>query len=223
MTFFTISSFINGIIAVVFGFFVYLKNKKETLNQTFLLINIGLAIWSFSYWRWLGVDNSESALFWSRMLNSGATLIPIFYLHWVLCLLKLEKVKKKILIFGYLLTSFFILFSFSPLYIKEVKPVFIFPYWPQAGFLYICYIFLGYFGLVGYAFFQLLRALKTSSGYKRAQIKYVLLGTILGFGGGATNFPLMFGLTFLPLGNPLVALYPIVFTYAIIKYRLMDI
>ncbi|WP_205006301.1 hypothetical protein, partial [Escherichia coli] len=42
--------------------------------------------------------------------------------------------------------------------------------------------------------------------------------------GGATNFPLMFGIEFLPpVGQPLVALYTLLFTFAITKYHLFGI
>jgi signal transduction histidine kinase len=58
---------------------------------------------------------------------------------------------------------------------------------------------------------------------KKLQIKYVLLGSIVGFGGGLTNFFLWYDIEILPVGNILVAFYTVFFSYAIIKYRLMDI
>jgi len=224
MVFYVWTSLINGIVATVFGLFVYFQNRKRLTNKLLGLLTLALAIWAYSYWIWLMMENTTSALFWSKMLNLGATLVPVFYLHWILVLLNLHKKKKKILIISYLATLFFILFSFSSFYIKGVKSILFFPYWPQAGFLYICYLILGWGGMVGYGFYQLLKAQKTAVGYKRAQIKYLILGSIIGFAGSATNFPLMFGLSiFPPFGNPLVVFYPIIFTYAIIKYRFMDI
>jgi len=224
MIFYIWTSLINGIVATVFGLFVYFQNRKRLTNKLLGLLTLALAIWAYSYWIWLMMGNTTSALFWSRMLNLGATLVPVFYLHWILVLLNLHKEKKIILIISYLATLFFILFSFSPFYIKGVKSILFFPYWPQAGFLYACYLILGWGGMVGYGFYQLLKVQKTAVGYKRAQIRYLILGSIIGFAGSATNFPLMFGLSiFPPFGNPLVVFYPIVFTYAILKYRLMDI
>jgi len=217
-------SFINGITALIFGFFVYFQGRKKILNTTFFLMCIGVAIWSFSYCRWLLLTKETDALFWSKMLNSGATLIPIFYLHWVLNLLDLDKEKRRVLIFGYLITFILLSFSFTSYYIKSVKPILSFPYWPQAGPLYICFLFLGYFGLVGYALFQLFLIRRTAQGEKRNQIDYIILGTILGFGGGATNFPLMLGVSLLPpIGQPLVAVFPFLWGFAILKYHLFEI
>jgi len=217
-------SLINGISAGVFGLFVYLKNRKSLVNKNFFLMSIGVAIWSFSYVRWLLMTTEESALFWSKMLNFGATLIPVFYLHWVLAFLNLDKKKRKIIFFGYVLTFIFLLVSFTSYYIKSVKPVLSFPYWPQAGPLYICFIILGYIGLVGYGLYQLFKERKTALKEKRNQIDYIILGTILGFGGGATNFPLMFGISlFPPFGQSLVSVHPFLWMFAILKYHLFEI
>lgn len=187
-------------------------------------MNLGIAIWSFSYCQWLLMEVEGNALFWSRMLNFGATLIPILYLHWVFCLLNLVKKKKGIIITGYLITFVFLLFSFTPYYIKSVEPVLSFNYWPQAGLLYIFFLFLGYLGLVGYTLYQLFKTRKITFGEKKTQIDYIILASIIGFGGGATNFPLMFGVTlFPPFGQPLIAVYVVILTLAITRYHLFGI
>lgn len=168
--------------------------------------------------------NEKSALFWSRALNFGATLIPIFYLHWILSFLDLTKENKKIIIFGYSITSILAVFSFTSYYIKSVKPVLSFPYWPQAGPLYTCFLIFGYLGLIGYGIYQLLRVRKTAVGDKKAQIDYIILASFIGFLGGATNFILMYGISlFPPFGEPLVALYIVILTLAITRYHLFNI
>jgi len=224
MNLFALFSLINGILATFFGLFVYLKNWKNSVNKKFFLMSIGVAIWSFSYVKWLSMPTEEGALFWTRMLNFFGTLIPIFYLHWILAFLNLDRQKRGIIIFGYVLTFIFLFFSFTPYYIESVKHVLSFPYWPQAGPLYICFIILGYIGLVGYGIFQLFKARKVSQKEKRNQIDYIILGSILGFGGGATNFPLMLGISLIPpFGQPLVSVYSFLFMIAILKYHLFDV
>ena len=221
---FFLFSLINGIIATLLGIFIYSKDRKNLINKTFLLMSLGIIIWNFSYCKWLLMGEEKNALFWSKMLNFGATLIPIFYLHWVFSFLNLVEKKKQLLIAGYLMTFIFLCFSFTPWYIKSVKPILSFPYWPQGGPLYICFIFLGYLGLIGYGLYQLFKARKTALEEKRRQIDYCILASILGFGGGATNFPLMFGVSlFPPIGQSFVALYVLIVTFAIIRYHLFEI
>ena len=224
MDIYIIISFINGLVALIFGFLIFSKNWKNKINYTFFLMSVSFAIWSFSYSRWLSVNTSTEALFWSKMLNFGATFIPIFYLHWILSILGITKEKKGILIFGYFITLFFSFFSFTPAYISSVAPVRDFLYWPQAGFLYVIFLVVGYFGLVGYGLKELLKARKNSDPEKTHQINYVILGSLFGFGGGATNFPLMFGIGFVPpIGQLFVVLFVIIFALATLKYHLFEI
>jgi len=224
MSFFIVTSFITAFTSVFLGIIVYLKNKKSLVNKLFGFYAITVFIWSFSYVIWLLQDNPVSALFWSRMLNMGAAMIPIAYLHWVLVFLKKDKEKKSILIFGYILTFIFVLFSFSNSYVKEVTPISIFPYWPQAGWLYYIYLVFNYVGMVFYGSYLLYRGIRANTGFYKEQIRYAFAGSVIGFIGGATNFPLMLGINlFPPMGNPLVIAYPICFAYAIIRHRLMDI
>jgi hypothetical protein len=49
------------------------------------------------------------------------------------------------------------------------------------------------------------------------------LGSLLGFGGGATNYFLFYNIPIPPFGNPLVAVGFGLLTYSIIRHRLMDI
>jgi signal transduction histidine kinase len=64
---------------------------------------------------------------------------------------------------------------------------------------------------------------KQNIGIKQAQIRYVVLGAFLGFGGGATNYFLWYNIAIPPIGNILVSVGIAVMGYTIIKYRLMDI
>lgn len=216
-----ISGLINAITAVGFGALVFFKNRKDPINFLFSLMSWSIALWSFAYWLWLSSSTYSMALLWIRILSIGSTLIPILYLHWVFAFL--EKERKKIIAFGYILTGIFLLFSFSSLFIKNLEPKLYFQFWPNPGYLYTFYLIFSYFLFVGYGLCLLWKALKTGSPEQKAQIKYILAGTILGFAGGATNFFLWYNVFIPPLGNSLVALYPILLTYAIFRHHLMNI
>jgi len=88
MIFYIITSFVVAITCIFLAAFVYTKDKKNPTNRFFSLFATAIFVWSFSYVIWLLQDNPVSALFWSRMLNLGATFIPITYLHWVFVFLK---------------------------------------------------------------------------------------------------------------------------------------
>ena len=220
---FALSGFINGVSAVIFGLLVYLKNPKQLINKTFGLITLAVAIWAFGYGFWLSTDNKELALFWTRILSIGSTFIPIFFLHWIFAFLNLQKKKELILIFGYILTLILLSFVFTPFYVKDVVPRLSFPWWPEPGIVYNFYLILGYLGMVGYGGYELIKTYSKAKGDFKKQIQYVLLAMIVGFGGGATNFPLWYGIPLPPYGNFLVFLYPLIFSFAILRYHLFEI
>src|SRR5205823_7464025 len=60
-------------------------------------------------------------------------------------------------------------------------------------------------------------------GPRKNQIKYFFLATVVGFSCGTTCFLPVFGIDVYPILNFTVPLYPIIMTYAIARYRLMDI
>jgi signal transduction histidine kinase len=223
MNIFAVSGFINGISAFIFGLIVYLANPKQLANKTFGLMTFALGIWSFSYGFWQLSSNRESALIWVQILSIGSTFIPIFFLHWIFATFNIVEKRKTILIFGYILTLIFLSFSLTPLYIKDVSAKLIFPWWPTPGIVYNFYLILGYLGAVAYGSYELIRIYKKTVGHTREQIKYILLAMAVGFGGGATNFPLWYGIPLMPYGNFLLFFYPFILAYAILKHKLMDI
>lgn len=224
MTFYAVAALINMITSLVLGSFIFFKNRKNTTNYTFILLSSAVCFWSFFYFLWQISTNHDSALFYTRMLSVGAIFIPIFYLHWVLSFLELKNIKSKaILIFGYIITFLFLLFSFSPIFIKDVEKVLIFNFWPKAGYLYTIYLIVSYLGLVGYGLKQLFKNYSLSNSLRQYQIKYIIFGTIIGFLGGATNFFLWYDIKILPVGNVVTSLYVFILFYATVRYRLMDI
>lgn len=222
LNFYIFTHFFTGLIAIVLGLLVFLKNKNRFINKIFGLFSLSVAVWSFSYSIWLLLEDYYSALFWARTLNFGATFIPVFYFHWVVTLLNQKR--KKLLFLYYILTLIFASLSYSHYYISGTKSILQFSYWPQAGAVYLIFLFFIWLSAIIYGMFLLIRELKHAQGFYKEQIRYVLLGSFIGFIGGSTNFPLMLGVDlFPPLGSPLVVAYPIFFSYTMVRHRLMDI
>jgi signal transduction histidine kinase len=223
MNFYIYSSLLNAFISGLLGLIVFLKNRKETANRLFFYLSMAVVFWSLSYWQWLSSNNYFSALFWAKLLSIGSFFIPIFYFHWIVSFFGLNKKNKKIIIFLYFLMFLCISLFFTNLFIEKLSPEFIFPFWPTPGPLYTFYLIFIYFGLVVYSWIILWRQYKKTLGPKRSGIKYIFLGSLIGFGGGATNFFLWYNVPIAPYGNILVAVYPIMLTIATLKYQLFDI
>ncbi|MCK9578186.1 ATP-binding protein [bacterium] len=224
MDFYAISALINAVTSLTLGCFVFFKNKRNLTNNTFILLSFSVFFWSVFYFLWQISNTYYEALNYTRLLSIGSTLIPIFYLHWVLSFLEAEdKFSNFVLLFGYTITTVFLIFSFSPYFVRDVEPMIFFQYWPKAGFLYTTYLITSYIGLFGYGAIQLLREYYKTKGLKHYQIKYILIGTVFGFLGGITNFFLWYDILIPPVGNVVISLYVFILFYAMIKFRLMDV
>lgn len=222
MFFYALTGLINALAATVLGFFVYFKNKKTKLVRSFALFCLSIAVWSYSYYFWQIANSADSALFWSRGLMAGAIFIPILYFHFILKLLNKFKEKKKSLIIGYIVFFFFFLVNFSQLFVEGVRPKLGFAFWPDPGILYHPFLLIWFF-YVFYGLYLLFKEYFVTTGLKHTQIRYILIGTIIGYTGGATNYLLWYDIPVAPVGNWTASIYLAIVAYAIVKYRLIDI
>ncbi len=222
MTFWALGGLINGLASSIFGFFVYLRNPKSSSNKIWTFFSLAIAFWSYSYFLWQISVEKTHALFWSRCLMAGAIFIPVTFLHFLLMWLKLYHAKKRILAISYGISFIAFILNFTPYFVKDVAPILWFRFWPQAGIAHLPFLVF-WAWLILYCWFIMLKAMRISSPSRRNQIKYVLLGAIIGFSGGFTNYPLWYGIKIPPYGNVLVSVYVGLMAYAIVKYRLMDI
>lgn len=224
MNYFALSGLLNFIVSAGAGVFVLLKNPSRMINRNYFLLCLSIALWSFGYWQWQITKEKEMALFWTRFLTASSVFIPTFYFYFILSFLHLVKDKrqKMVLYAGYTLSFIFLAMSFTPLLVESVSSKMSFRFWPRPGMFYSVYL-LHFFGFVIYTHILMFKKLNVSAGFKRNQLKYLFLGSIMGFGGGATNFPLWFDIYLYPYGNFAVLLFFVFYTYAVFRYRLMDI
>lgn len=218
-----LSGFVNGIFALSFGILVIAKNFRDRANQLFFLMTLATAWWAFSYWQWLSSYQHNAALFWVRMLSIGSLFIPIFHFHWIVHLLGVSKRKGLLLAIIYLFALGILFFSFTNLFVADVYQKLFFLFWPSPGALYNLYLVLIYLALVTYSSILLVQHYPLASSENRGQLFYILLGTFFGFLGGATNFFLWYDIPIPPYGNFLVALFPFLLGYAVLRHKLFNV
>ena len=224
--YYTISALINGVTSLILSCFVYLKNRNAEINKKFVLFGLAVTFWSFSLFFWNLANYKTSAFFWARLLLIGATLIPPTFLHFVFILIdkdfKISNIKK-IIYYNYLLAAVFIIINFTPYFIVDVREKLSFKFWPDPGILFVPFL-LYFISNVIYAHLVMYKSMKAApSVTKHNQIKYVFLGTLIGFIGGSSNYFLYYDIQIPPVANILVTLYVCTVAYAIIRHQLMNI
>ncbi|MBU0502493.1 MAG: hypothetical protein KJ811_04520, partial [Candidatus Margulisbacteria bacterium] len=204
--------------------FVYLNNPRQQTHIVWSLFCLAVSMWGWGLFWGFVTNNANEALFWGRFLNVSAIFIPMFFLHFVYAFLEIAGKKKSVLLFSYLATFFYIVFTliFPDLFVEGVVPRGPFLFYPSAGALYYFFPIL-YSALVLLGISNLLKAYKQERGQKRNQINYLFWGMAIGFAGGATTFPYVFSLDLYPFGTWGVIVYVVLVAYAITKHDLMDI
>lgn len=210
----TISCLILIVINTIFG--------RKKVHRFWNLFNLSVAIWGLGAFM-VGISSSQAAVwFWWKINHIGVIWMPVFVLHTAYLLT--NKVNKKILIFAYAQGVFFQIIELIPstLFFDNLRLVFSSFYYVTLGPLYHLFFAL-WILLVIYAHVCIFQEYRESRDIKRLSLLYFLIGSILGFSGGVNNFLIGYKIDILPYGNFAIPIYCIMVTYAIIKYRLMDV
>lgn len=223
MELFAISGLINALTAVSFGVLVLCKNWRNRQNQIFFLMTGSLAIWGIAYWQWLKAIDYDAALLWVRILAVGSVFIPTFFLDWIVQLMRKPKEIRNFVSLAYLAAITVALFANTEYVISGLSQKLSFPFWPDPGILYTIYFWLLYIGVVFYSIHAIYHGyLEEKNPQRRGQLLYILWGAVLGFGGGFTNFLLWYGIPIPPYGTFLVAAFPFLLGFSLIRHGLFN-
>ncbi len=206
------------------GILIWFKNIKNPLHFTWGLFSLAVGFWGLGLFFLFNSPNKESALFWGRLLNLFPLFLPTFFFHFVCCFTNVVSRKKTQLYVYYLISiaMFLMAIIFPQSYVKDVHIVFGNFYYPIPGYIfYFLTIFFPY--LVMYGLFLLYKNLEGTDMIKRNQTKYLFAGFLIGFSGGSMTFLPVYNILIPPIGVYLTPVYIITVTYAIIRFKLMDI
>ncbi len=202
---------------------ILVKFGKSHIHRTWALFNIAVAVWGIgAFLIGTATDITKAEFYW-KLAHVGIIFIPVFLFHVIYILCDLNQ--KKLLFSVYFLASIFLLLNlFAPkgVFTSDLYFAFSSFYYASQGYTYI-YFFIFWSVLVLYSHFRLFLIYRNSHGTQRNQILYFFLGVVAGFSGGITNFLPVFGIPLYPFGNFTIPLYCIIVTYAILKYKLLDI
>ncbi len=222
--YFPLSAFLNALTSFVLGLYVILTNHNKRVVRYIFYFCLAVGFWSLGYFFWQISTTYDSAFFWSRALMLAAIFTPIAYFHLVLVFLDKDKEKfyKMVLKVSFFFSFLWIIVDFTPFFVKGLVARSFFKFWPVAGIFYLPYL-IYFFALVFYASVLLFLKFRKSSGAERMQTVLLLLGILLAFVGGSTNYPLWYDINLPPWGNGLVMIYVILTVYAIMKYKFLEI
>jgi signal transduction histidine kinase len=205
-----------------FHFFVYLKNRTSEVNRSYLFFGISFFIWFLCYAVAYSVESLDEKLLWFRLGYVGVIFIPVTYSLFI------DRLLSKKSFFLYPITIIGVLLALvhlggNPLVVGLYK--YKWGYYPRTTtpahifylfFLFVCFS-ISYIQMIHYLF------LSTNKNYLQSiKIKYVFAGSLIGV-LSCIDFFGNYGIAVPPIGFAFIIVYSIVFSYAILKYRLMDV
>jgi len=230
MNLFAFLSILLSISSSLMGVITLLRSKKNRIGITFSLFAFAVALWGLGGYKSSTTNLEEVALFWWRIAYIPVIMIPVFYYHFILSIARVNRrICNYILIAAYLLGVLYIALNLyaKDLFLGEFKFLFNQFYWHdwfiRKNILYLIFYISFYWFLLSYAFFILIKEFRYSSGLSRNQLKYVILSSIVGWIGAEGCFLPDFHIYIYPFCQLFIVVYPLILTYAVVKYRLMDI
>ncbi len=221
MNIFAISSILLAITSFIL-ISILLISRKTNFLLIMICFNIAVFVWGIGTFIAGKADSPESALVGWQIGLGGGVFIAMFFYHLVCSLCEIRR--RWFLIATYLLGALFsLLMIFKKLLIyPDLVLLFNSIYYVQ-GTPYYLVSYLLWLGTVVLSHFELFRFMKRTSGIRKVQATYLFLGASIGFiGGSSVHLPIL-GIKIYPLGNFGICIYSIIVTYAILKYRLLDI
>ncbi len=219
---FAITSFSLGIISLSLAIIVLISGRLK-LHRLWVLLNISISIWGFGAFFISNATNPSLVLIIWRLAHIGIIFISVLFFHATIIFCHRENELRKIISFAYWQGFFFLFLSATNLFISRLKVFRCFYYVQTTGIFYPIF-FLIWIGLVILAQYELVVYYRRERrGIIRNQIRYFFFGTGVGFTGGIINFLPIFGINAYPIGNLTIPLYCFIVTYAILRFRLMDI
>jgi len=220
--YFAFSAVFNAFVSTFLGFLILFKDKGNKVNRNLAWFSFGVALWSYFYILWPLATTRELTLLSFQLLHIPACFVSIFYLHFVVNWLGIYKKQRLIIWIGYLLSFYFGAFTFTSAFIAGMVPKFSMHFWAIPGILYHYYLIM-FFGVFIYASYLLIRNYFIVDAVKKKQIIVILIGIVLSFIGGSTNYFLWYNINVPPYGNILASSFVIFTVYAIVRYKLLNI
>lgn len=212
---------IAGVLNIVLGTAVYLKNPRSATNRLFLFFTLSFTAWSVA--NYLSVHPFLfSQIVWVRIVLAMAALLCLsvfltFTVYPSRALVGSPKVRRRATL-ATLAVMAFVLSPFVFVLNDNQQPV------PTPGI--IVFLALVIF-LLGGGIFNLIKKFRRSFGQERRQLKLVLAGLVVAFGLIVlTNFLLVVLFNFtglIALGPTYMLIFSAIMAYGIIKHKLFSI
>ena len=216
---------LGSIISFFAGLFVLYRGESRNLTRrTWFSLCLFVSLWHAGKLLMQLADTAPFAAAAVYPIYVSAIAIPPVYLHFILSLLEAEDRRRAALMFCYALALVELVLLFSGRLTAGVRLDPSLGYYEVPNHFYGLYV-ASFVVIPSVAIFHLLKALRDPDllAVKRNQFKYVAASSLTGFLLGANSFLPFVTDAIPPVGAPLVYFYTLPITYAVARFRLLEI
>jgi len=220
--------FLGALINFVLGLFVLSRDSQNEVNRSFCFLFLAIAIWNFKALLLQFAPSVEVATFWMKVFHGGAAFTFAAFFHFALALTQDQsKINRKLLIAAYslsLILTALIWVEVPFRVLKGLKEVYG-GYFPIVGKTYNFVFLANFLFFFSYGLYLLIKKyLHPLDTLEKNRIGLVFIGTFMAFVTALPNFFLAGQIARVyPTGYTGSIISALLFTYAIIKYQLMDV
>lgn len=210
----------TSLLFVSVALFAFLKNKRSRVNRSFFLFGLAASLWQIPYFIAYNLNNDSYILFWIKIAYIGLIFVTPTCYHFIVSFLNLNK-KHFIRIF-YTISFILVYFLLRTNYIISGIRQFTWGNCAAVGSYYAPFLIVWLTPsllAIEYLYYEYRRE---QSPYNKKRIKYFLFTLPIAFLALIDALP-NYGINIYPLGFIPLMLFGIAITYAIIRYRLLDI
>ena len=216
-------NYLSSVICIMLAVLVLHANPRSKSCRLAFAFNVFVSFWAFFYATMFVAKEAGFGTWASQMFTLAAAALGPALTHLVLVEVRKEREKKTFIRFNYLASLIFGFLIFVPgLVIKGAPPKLDLPSYIDGGPLYFLVplqLFFNFFFSMGH----LVGGIRRAKGYRKNQLLLFLLALGVGYGMGTPGYLLAFDIPVKPVLSPLLALYPVILTYTIVKHRFLNI
>ncbi|MFA4842684.1 MAG: ATP-binding protein [Candidatus Omnitrophota bacterium] len=221
----SISNFFTCLATLFLAIFVFFSNRKSKISKIFCIYSLSIAWWSFFTAFHAYTSSRSVSLLSAKIMHISVPFIPILFFHFCLVILNSYQVHRNKLLIGYVISAILVVINIiSNLIVSGVRPKLGYHYFMDGGLIYP-FLILDFAIYTALGLYLFLRACFASTGNRRNQLRYLFVGSLLGYSFGVSCFFPVYNITLFPypFGSYAISAYVFITTYAILRYRLLDI
>ena len=210
----------TSLLFFIFPLFVLIKNKKSVVARSFFALGLSASIWQFPYFIGYNLTNTATIFAWYRLACFALAFLSATTYHIIVSFLGLNR--QSSIYFFYSISFVFSILVITSQYVIKGIQKFSWGSCTAPGSAYDIFLVL----LVTPFLLSVLCLYKeykqAESPYRRKRIKYFLITLPIAYLAMIDSLPI-YGIQIYPFGFIPLIFFGASTTYAIIRYRLLDI